>query len=107
MDLKYVTKTAKAPQVWESDEAFFIGFRGSSSIEKKDDNKGCFNCKKSSHFIVDCPEVQKDKSKKGSFINKFNKILLATWDELGNEEDSKKDKEQANFALMDLTSSEA
>lgn len=32
---------------------------------------------------------------------------MATWDELDNEEDSKKDEEQANLALMDLISSEA
>ncbi|KAI5411334.1 hypothetical protein KIW84_056432 [Lathyrus oleraceus] len=29
------------------------GFRGSSSREKKDDQKGCFNCKKPDHFIAD------------------------------------------------------
>ncbi|KAI5441642.1 hypothetical protein KIW84_010917 [Lathyrus oleraceus] len=33
-------------------------FRGSSSRKKKDDHKGCFNCKKLDHFIVDCLEVQ-------------------------------------------------
>lgn len=87
-------------------------FRGSSSIEKKDVQKGCFNCKKHGHFIVDCPEVQKDKSKKGSFKkdsfrNKFKKNLMTTWDELNKEEDSEKDEEQANLTLMALTSSEA
>lgn len=94
-------KTAKAPQVWESEEAFHVegpeddsddeemsfiikrfqylakknkrlsgrssGFRGSSSIENEDGQKGCFNYKKRGHFIIDCPEVQKDKSKKGGF----------------------------------------
>lgn len=64
-------------------------FRGSSSKEKKDDQKGCFNYKKHGHFIADCPEVQKNKSKKGSyqkdsFRNKFKKSLMATWDELDN-----------------------
>ncbi|KAI5407650.1 hypothetical protein KIW84_053776 [Lathyrus oleraceus] len=43
---------------------------------------------------------------KDSFRNKFKKILMATWDELDNEEDSKKDEEQTNLALMDLTSFE-
>lgn len=37
------------------------GFRGSISKEKKADYKWCFNYKKPGHFIVDCPEVQKDK----------------------------------------------
>lgn len=85
-----------------------IGFIGSSSREKKDDRKGCFNYNNSSHFIVDYPEVQKDKSKKGSFQkdnfkNKFKTSLIETWDELDNEEDSEKDKEQANLALIYLT----
>lgn len=72
-------------------------FRGSSSRDKNDDQKGCFNCKKSGHFIVDCPELQKDKSKngsfkKGNFRNRFKKSLMPTWDKLDNEEDSKKDE---------------
>ncbi|KAI5389784.1 hypothetical protein KIW84_075186 [Lathyrus oleraceus] len=67
------------------------GFRGSSSRDNKDDQKGCFKCKKSDHFIVECPEQQKDKEKKRSFqkdnfINKFKKSFMATWDELGKEE---------------------
>ncbi|KAI5410339.1 hypothetical protein KIW84_055729 [Lathyrus oleraceus] len=63
------------------------------------------------HFIDDCPEVEKDKSKKRryqkeNFINKFKKSFMATWDELDNEEDANKDEEQANLGLMALTSSE-
>ncbi|KAI5398359.1 hypothetical protein KIW84_063955 [Lathyrus oleraceus] len=66
------------------------GFRGSSSREKKDDQKGCFNCKKPGHFIAECPELQKDKPKNGRFLkdsfeNKFKKIPMTTWDELDNE----------------------
>lgn len=30
---------------------------------------------------------------------------MATWDELGNEEDFDKDEEQVNLNMMDLTSS--
>lgn len=67
------------------------GFRGSDSREKKDDQKGYLNWKKPSHFIARCPELQKDKSKKGSFQkdnfkNKFKKSLMETWDELNNED---------------------
>lgn len=88
------------------------GFRGSGSREKKDDHKGYFNCKKPGHFIVECPELQKDNPKKGSFKkysfkNIFKKSLMTTWDELDNEEEYKKDEEKANLALMDITSSEA
>jgi len=48
------------------------GYKGST----KEDQKGCFNCKKLRHFIVDYPDLQKekskDKSKKSTF--KSNKI---------------------------------
>jgi len=30
---------------------------------KKEDQKGCFNYKKPRHFIADCPDLQKEKSK--------------------------------------------
>jgi len=48
------------------------GYKGS----RKEDQNGCFNCKKPRHFIVDCPDLlkkkSKDKSKKSTF--KSNKI---------------------------------
>jgi len=59
------------------------GYKGS----RKEDQKGCFNYKKSGHFIADCPDLQKekskDKSKKSTFkSNKIKKqikqILMAT-----------------------------
>jgi len=59
------------------------GYKGS----RKEDLKDCFNCKKSGHFIVDCPDLQnkksKEKSKKPTFkSNKFrrqiNQSLMAT-----------------------------
>jgi len=70
---------------------------------KKEDQKGCFNCKKPRHFIVDCPDLHKekskDKSKKSTF--KSNKIkkqikqsLMATWEDLDSE--SEFDKDDAN-----------
>ncbi|KAI5391308.1 hypothetical protein KIW84_076231 [Lathyrus oleraceus] len=51
-------------------------------------------------------DLQKDKSKKESFQrnnfkSKFKKILMATWEELYNEEEA--DKEEANLALMTST----
>jgi len=60
------------------------GYKGS----RKEDQKGCFNCKKPVHFIADCPDLQKekskDKSKKSTFkLNKIKKqikqSLMATW----------------------------
>jgi hypothetical protein len=36
------------------------GYKGS----RKEDKKGCFNCKKPGHFIADCPDLQKEKSKR-------------------------------------------
>lgn len=46
------------------------GFRGSISIVNKDDNKGCFNCRKQDHFIAGCTNLQKDKQKKEAFKRK-------------------------------------
>ncbi|XP_050915307.1 uncharacterized protein LOC127130322 [Lathyrus oleraceus] len=85
--------------------------RGPSSRDNKDDQKGFFNYKKSDHFIVECPELQKDKAKKGSFQKnrfrkRFKKSLTATWDELNNEEDFEKYEEHDSLDFMALTSSE-
>lgn len=59
------------------------GFRGSSSKDKVNDQNNCFNCKKPGHFKADCPDMQKDRPKKGSlqkdnFISKFKKSLMTT-----------------------------
>ena len=87
------------------------GFRGSSSRDKKDDQNGCFNYKNPSHFIIVCLELQKDKSKKiryqkDNFRNKVKKSLMETWDKLVKEEETEKDDEEANLALIALTSSD-
>jgi len=64
--LHYLAKTNKK----------FLSKRSGYKSFKKKDQKGCFNCKKPGHFIVDCPYLQKekskDKSKKSTF--KSNKI---------------------------------
>ncbi|XP_050889937.1 uncharacterized protein LOC127095267 [Lathyrus oleraceus] len=116
LDFKSVSKTTKAPQNLARKNKRFSsessGFRGSGFREKKDDHKVFFNCKKPSHFIIECPGLQKDKPKKGSFHkdnfkNRFKKSLMKTWDELDNEEDTENCEEKVNLALMALTSSEA
>lgn len=43
------------------------GFKGSSSRSDKDDQKGCLNCQKPDHYIVDYRDLQKDKNKKEIF----------------------------------------
>jgi len=54
----------------------FLSRRNSYKGSRKEDQKGCFNCKKPGNFIADCPDLQKekskDKSKKSTF--KSNKI---------------------------------
>jgi len=65
--------------------------RGSGLSPKKEDQKGYFNCKKPGHFLADCPELQKDKTKdkikkanfkSSNFRNKIKKSLMVTWDDL-------------------------
>jgi len=52
------------------------GYKGS----RKEDKKGCFNCKKTGHFVVVCPDLQKKKSKEKTKkpslkSNKFKKQI--------------------------------
>jgi len=76
--------------------------RSSSHKSSRKEEKSCFNCKKTGHFIAECPDLQKDKSKdkskKSTFkSNKFKKqikkSLMATWEDLDNEPES--DEEEA------------
>jgi len=59
------------------------GYKGS----RKEDQKGCFNNKKPRHFIVDCPDLQKEKSKEkpkkptfksNKFRRQIKQSLMAT-----------------------------
>ena len=78
----------------------FLRRRGSYKGSKKEDQKGCFNCKNSRHFIVDCPDLQKEKSKEKSkkptfesskFKKQIKKSLMATSEDLDSEYGSDKD----------------
>jgi len=51
--LQYLAKKSKK----------FLSRRSGYKGSKKDDQKGCFKCKKPGHFIVGCPDLQKEKSK--------------------------------------------
>jgi len=88
----------------------FLRKRGGYKIFKKEDQKGCFNCKKPGHFIAYCPDLQKEKSKDKSMKSSFNsrkfrkqikKSLMATWDDLDSESGSKKEEagDEANVAV--------
>jgi len=48
------------------------GYKGS----RKEDKKGCFNCKKFGHFIAYCPDLQKEKSKEKSKKPTFKSNML-------------------------------
>jgi len=85
--------------------------RGSShKSSRREEKKGCFNCNKTGHFIADCPDLQKEKSKEKSkkpvfksnkFKKKIKKSLMATWEDLDNESKSDKDdaEDEANIAM--------
>ncbi len=58
----------------------FLSRRSGYKGYRKEYHKGCFNCNKPGHFIVDCPDLQKQKSKdkfkKSTFkSNKINKQI--------------------------------
>ena len=81
---------------------FFSRIAGYKS-SKKEYQKGWFNCQKPGHFIVDCPDLQKEKSKEKSkkstfkpskFRKQIKQSLLATWEDLDSESGS--DKEEAD-----------
>lgn len=87
-------------------------FKGFSSVKRKIDQMICYNYNKPGHFRNDCPDIQNARSIKGSlleeiFKNKLDKCLIETWDELDNEEDSDKEVEEANLALMAHTLSDS
>jgi len=88
----------------------FLSKRGGYKSSKKEDQKGCFNCKKLGHFIVKCLDLQKEKSKDKSKKSSFNsrkfrmqikKSLMATWEELDSESGSEKDEaeDEANVVV--------
>ena len=69
--------------------------RSSGNKGSRKEEKGCFNCKKTGHFIAECPDLQKDKSKKpifksNTFKKQIKKSLMATWEDLDNESEKRK-----------------
>jgi len=92
----------------------FLSKRGGYKSSKKEDQKGCFNCRKPGHFIVDCPDLQKEKSKDKSKKSSFNsrkfkkqikKSLMATWEDLDNESGSEREEvgDEANVVVRLVT----
>jgi len=88
----------------------FLSKRGGYKSLKKEDQKRCFNCKKLGHFIAECPDLQKekskDKSKKSSFNSrkfkkKIKKSMIATWEDLDSESGSEKEEveDEANVVV--------
>ena len=83
---KMVMLSNKLQYLAKKNKKFFnrrSGYKGS----KKEDRKICFNCKKLGHFIADCLDLQKEKSKEKSkkptfksskFGKQIKQSLLAT-----------------------------
>jgi len=87
--------------------------RGSSHKSFRKEEKGCFNCKKTGHFIAECPDLQKDKSKKSIFkSNKYKKqikkSLMGTWEDLDNESESDEEdaEDEAKIAMALVATAE-
>jgi len=96
----------------------FLSKRGGYKSFKKEDQKGSFNCKKPGHFIVDCPNLQKEKSKDKSKKSSFNsrkfrkqikKSLMETWDDLDSESGFGKEEveDEANVVVGLVTTLES
>jgi len=88
----------------------FLSKKGGYKSFKKEDQKRCFNCKKSGHFIAKCPDLQKEKSKDKSKKSSFNsrkfrkqikKSLMATWEDLDCESGYEKEEaeDEANVVV--------
>jgi len=88
----------------------FLSKKGGYKSSKKEDQKGCFNCKKTGHFIAECPDLQKEKSKGKSKKASFNtrkfrkqikKSLMATWEDIDIESGSEKEEaeKEANVVV--------
>jgi hypothetical protein len=88
----------------------FLSKRGGYKSSKKEGQRGCFNYKKPRHFIADCPDLQKEKSKDKSKKSSFNtrkfrkhikKSLMATLEDLDSESGSEKEEaeEDAKVAV--------
>ena len=87
--------------------------RSSRHKSSRREEKGCFNCKKTGHFIAECPDLQEDKTKNKSkkpifksnkFKKQIKKSLMATWEDLDNdsesEEEEAEDKAKIAMALV-------
>jgi len=83
---KYLTKKKRFPN--RSSDS-----KTSSFKDRKDNQKGCFNCGKTGRFIVDCFEAHKGKlgkgsSKKYTYRRKLKESFMATWEMLDEDSDS-------------------
>jgi len=88
----------------------FLNKRGGYKSSKKEDQKGCLNYKNPGHIIIDCLDLQKEKSKDRSKKSSFNsrkfrkqikKSLMATWEDLDSESGSEKEEagDEANVVV--------
>jgi len=84
--------------------------RGSSHRSSRKEEKGCFNYKKTGHFIAECPDLQKEKSKDKSkkpifksnkFKKQIKKSLMTTWEDMDNqsESDAEDAEDEAKIAM--------
>jgi len=84
--------------------------KDSSHKSSRREEKGCFNYKKIGHFIAECPDLQKDKSKEkfkkpifksNKFKKQIKKSLMTTWEDLDNESESDEEdaEDEAKIAM--------
>jgi len=109
-DVEKITMLSNKLEYMEKKNIKFLSKRCGYKSFEKEDQKGCFNCKKTGHFIAHCPDLQKekskDKSKKASFNTrkfrkKIKKSLMATWEDLDSESGSEMEEaeEEANVVV--------
>ena len=103
-----ITRLSNRLQYLAKKNKKLLSKRSSYKGSRKEDQKGCFNCKKPGRFIADCPDLQKEKSKEKSKkptfkSSKFKKQIKQSESE-SDKDDADEDAKVAMGLVATVTS---